>query len=313
MIFLILILGNCLFTQVAAFASTVFQTADKMRLTAMLNFLSNLARLIILVAMEVTMRHATAFQWSIAVLVASTAACILAMIWVRSEVGPLAFSFDLIRRHLAEGLGFSFAGTTQSLYNDVDKTMLSHYGMVMQNGFYTLAYRIVDFATSPIAALDGAALARYFRLSHESMTAVIRLAAKSAMTAVLLGLAIAAGLRVTVPWVPRLVGRDFSGVVIALRWLCWIPLLRGIHFLTGSALTGSGYQNRRTGAQFAVAVLNFLLNLWWIPHYGWIGAAWSSVASDGTLAAINVLLLYWIWKRIPSEDLAAKTIGLEPK
>jgi O-antigen/teichoic acid export membrane protein len=313
MIFLILVLGNCLFAQIAALASTVFQTVDKMRLTATLTFLNNLARLIILVVMEITMRHATALQWSVAVLVASTGASILAMIWVRSEVGPLAFSFELIRRHLVEGLGFSFAGTTQSVYNDVDKTMLSHYRMVVENGFYTLAYRIVDFATSPIAALDGAALPRYFRLSHESMSAVIRLAVKSAVTAALLGLVIAGGLRVTAPWVPRLVGRDFSGVLVALHWLCWIPLLRGVHYLTGSALTGSGHQNRRTGAQFLVAVLNFLLNLWWIPRYGWVGAAWSSVASDGTLATINTLLLFWVWRRIPSEGLTAKTLGLEPK
>jgi O-antigen/teichoic acid export membrane protein len=46
-----------------------------------------------------------------------------------------------------------------------------------------------------------------------------------------------------------------------------------------------------------VAVINFLLNLWWIPAYGWIGAAWSSVASDGLLALINALLLLWLSKQ----------------
>jgi O-antigen/teichoic acid export membrane protein len=94
-----------------------------------------------------------------------------------------------------------------------------------------------------------------------------------------------------------MVGRDFSGALIALRWLCWIPLLRGIHRMTGGALTGSGRQNLRTAAQLTVAAVNILLNLWWIPAYGWIGAAWSSVASDGLLALLTSLILLWIWRQ----------------
>jgi O-antigen/teichoic acid export membrane protein len=112
-----------------------------------------------------------------------------------------------------------------------------------------------------------------------------------------LGAGIAVSILLLAPFIPRLVGRDFSGVLIALRWLCWIPLLRGIHRATGSALTGSGRQNLRTAAQVTVALVNLLLNLWWIPVFGWIGAAWSSLASDGLLAVLNTLLLFLGWKR----------------
>jgi O-antigen/teichoic acid export membrane protein len=112
-----------------------------------------------------------------------------------------------------------------------------------------------------------------------------------------LGAGIAVSILLLAPFIPRLVGRDFSGVLVALRWLCWIPLLRGIHRATGSALTGSGRQNLRTAAQVTVALVNLLLNLWWIPVFGWIGAAWSSLASDGLLAVLNTLLLFLGWKR----------------
>jgi O-antigen/teichoic acid export membrane protein len=166
-----------------------------------------------------------------------------------------------------------------------------------ENGFYSLAYRVIDVATTPIAALDSAVLPRFFRMGGKSMSHVVRLAAKTAGVAVLLGAAIAAAVLLLAPVIPHLVGRDFSGVLVALRWLCWIPLLRGIHRITGGALTGSGHQNFRTASQLTVAALNFALNLWWIPVYGWIGAAWSSVASDGLLAVLNSVLLLWIWKR----------------
>ncbi len=175
--------------------------------------------------------------------------------------------------------------------------MLSHYGLNRENGFYTLAYRVIDVATTPIAALDSAVLPRFFRLGQAGMPKVIRLAVKSAGASLLLGAGIAVGVLLLAPLIPHLVGRDFSGVLIALRWLCWIPLLRGIHRATGSALTGSGRQNLRTATQLIVAAVNLLLNLWWIPAYGWIGAAWSSLASDGLLALLNSLMLLWVWRR----------------
>jgi len=56
--------------------------------------------------------------------------------------------------------------------------------------------------------------------------------------------------------------------------------------MTGSALTGAGFQSWRTTAQVIAAVLNLGLNLWLIPRAGWLGAAWASVATDGALAIL---------------------------
>jgi O-antigen/teichoic acid export membrane protein len=297
LIFVTLVLANCFFSQIASLGSLVFQTFEKMRRTALLSLVSNLARFLVLIVMRFTLHHATAFQWSIGVLIASGSAAVLSRAWVRAEIGPAAVDRDLILRRAREGLGFSFAGTTQAAYNDVDKVMLSHYGLSRENGFYTLAYRVIDVATTPIVALDAAVLPRFFRLGQAGMPKVLRLAIKSAGASVLLGVGIAVGVLLLAPLIPHIVGRDFSGAIIALRWLCWIPLLRGLHRATGGALTGSGRQNLRTGTQLVVAAVNLLLNLWWIPEYGWIGAAWSSVASDGLLALLNSLMLLWVWRR----------------
>ncbi len=297
-IFLILAVANCLFSQVSDLGSIVFQTFEKMRYTATLSFLSNLGRVIVLLIMLATLHRANAVQWSIGIFIASGLAAAMCCIWVRKEVGPLSIDLGLIRRRVLEGLGFSFAGTTQNAYNDIDKTMLSHYGLNRENGFYSLAYRIVDFATTPIIAIDSAVLPRFFKKSREEMSATIRLAFRSAAVAASIGLVIGVGILLFAPFVLHLVPKGFSNAMVALRWLCWLPALRGIHRLTGGALTGSGRQNYRTASQFSVAGLNFLLNLWWIPAYGWIGAAWASVAADGSLAAINSGLLLAVWYNV---------------
>ncbi len=312
LLFAVLVFANCFFFQVVAIAGQVFQTFDNLRMTAILSLLTNFSRLVILVIMELTLHRANAFQWAVGVLISSMATAALAWLCVRSEFGlTIRFDARLILRRAWEGLGFSFAGTTQAAYNDIDKTMLSHYGLNRENGFYTLAYRIVEFATAPITAMDVALLPRYFVLSQEGMLPVVRRVAKSLRVGVAVGVGIVGATLLLAPLVPHMVGRDFSGVLIALRWLCWMPLLRSVHRLTGIALTGTGNQRLRTVAQFIVAAVNLGLNFWWIPVYGWIGAAWSSVASDGLLGLLNSGFLYWVWKRSPTPViLEPETVGV---
>jgi O-antigen/teichoic acid export membrane protein len=293
-IFLVLVLGNCFLDQITVSGGRVFQTFEMLRYTSILTFLSILARLITVSIMWVVMHHATALQWAIATLLPSLIAASVSIGLVKRQIGAMEFAPKMAVDHLREGLGFSFSSTAASIYNDVDKTMLSHYGLNRENGFYTLAYRVIEIATAPLAAMDYALLPRFFQFSKNGMKDASRLAVKSMSIAIFLGVAIAGFVLLTSPIIPRLVGRDFSGTIIALRWLCWIPLFRGIHRLAGGALTGTGHQNLRNVGQFAVAGINVLLNLWWIPAFGWIGAAWSSVASDGLLALITVLLLWWV-------------------
>jgi O-antigen/teichoic acid export membrane protein len=59
-------------------------------------------------------------------------------------------------------------------------------------------------------------------------------------------------------------------------------------------MAGAGYQKYRLGSQLVAAGSNFCLNLYLIPHYSWLGAAWSSLLTDGGLAAMNWTLLLWL-------------------
>jgi O-antigen/teichoic acid export membrane protein len=286
-LFVVLVVANCLLGQISFNAALAFQAFEKMQYSATLTLISNLMRLAILVAMKLTIGHATALQWSVGMMVGSGVAAVWALWLVYREIGAMGIQVALAIRRLGEGVGYSFAGSTQAIYNDLDKTLLSHYGMSLQNGPYTLAYRMVDFATAPIGAVDSVILPRFFLHGQEKMRDVIALTKKSMRTVLWMGVVIAAATILFSPLVPYIVGKDFSNIVLALRWLSILPLLRGIHRVTGSALTGIGYQNIRTGSQLAVAAVNLGLNVYWIPRHGWIGAAWSSVLSDALLAVMN--------------------------
>lgn len=293
----VLVVTNCLMVQLGLSASTVFQTFEQLRATAWLRSLANLFRLFAVAALLILLRHATAFQCSVALLAAATIAALIALIWVRKTIGKMHVSGALFRLRFWEGLGFSLAGSTQAVYNDIDKMMLSHYGMNTADGIYTMAYRIVDFATTPVIALDAAVLPRFFSLHNESLSAVIRMSRKVIPLAALAGVAAGGFTLLVSPVVIRIVGHGFAETLYAIRWLCWLPVFRGVHQLAGGVLTATGRQNYRTAAQLLVALLNFALNLAWIPSHGWRGAAWASLASDGLLGIINLSVVVLVAAR----------------
>ena len=291
---LLVALGECICRQLVICISQVFQAFEQLRLTATITLLTSFLRLLAVCALASVLHNATARQWALSSLIVSVLAAIAASTIVLKRFGRPRFVPGLLVSRLGEGFGFSFAGSTQSAYNDIDKTMLSHYGMNVANGIYTTAYRIVDIATIPVNALDAAALPRFFRKNQESPAKVGALSVRLAKRAALLGIVMAICMFIAAPLIPIIIGEGFKDSVMALRWLCLIPVFRGVHQLTGSAITGMGFQRYRTVAQFSAAALNLGLNLWLIPRYGWVGAAWASVATDGALGVTNWSMLQYL-------------------
>lgn len=235
----VLVLANCLMSQIGANASSVFQTFEELKAMAWLRASTNFLRLLGIVGLSLFTYHATAYQCAIAILASSTLAAAIAVVWVRRSIGGAELDFRIAGKRLWEGIGFSFAGSTQAVYNDIDKMMLSHYGMIAANGIYSMAYRVVDFATTPVTAIDTACLPRYFYLHVDGLPAVLRLARKVVPIAVLSGLAAAGITLLASPLLVRIVGQGFAESLLAFRWLCILPALRGVHQLVGGGTYGN--------------------------------------------------------------------------
>jgi O-antigen/teichoic acid export membrane protein len=126
----------------------------------------------------------------------------------------------------------------------------------------------------------------------------------------ILGIACAVGIFVFSPLIPRVVGPSYAQSVLALRWLCLIPLFRSFQLSAGDAIAGAGNQKFRLYSQLVAAGLNFGLNLYLIPRYSWLGAAWASLLTDGSLGAMNWMVALHLLKRellrgIPAPSVTA--------
>jgi O-antigen/teichoic acid export membrane protein/glycosyltransferase involved in cell wall biosynthesis len=289
--------ASCVFEQITISTTQVFQAFQRMGVCAGMNLSTSLFRTIAAGGLLLTVHHATAMQWVTVSMIVSALASVMGMVLVTKNFGLPKFDMGIFRSRAVEGLEYSFAASTNSVYDDVDKTMLSHYGMTGAVGIYAMAYRVIEMATMPITSIQLAVEPRQFALGAEGIEESAALGKRLMSKSVLLSLATAVILFVTAPILPLLVGKNFGESVSALRWLCLIPLFRSIHHLTGSVLTCSGRVRVRNANQLAVALLNFLLNLWMIPHFGWRGAAWASLISDASLGLMNWLVLSHVLRK----------------
>lgn len=283
--------GECTCARLAEVAGQAFQAFEELKVNAVLTAITSLARLIAVTLMTVTLHRATVHQWAMASLVVSLVSAAVALTTVTIRLGAPQFDLVLLRKRWLEGVGFSIASSTTSVYNDIDKAMLTRAGMLAANGIYSMAYRVVDMSCTPIRALHSAAFPQFCQAGTQGACATMTLTRKLISKTLPFAMLSAVVMFVIAPLIPRVTGHSFSDSVSALRWLCMLPVLRSLHLGCGDALTGAGYQRYRTGAQMGAAGLNLGLNLWLIPAYSWHGAAWASLVTDGSLAAANWALL----------------------
>ena len=208
------------------------------------------------------------------------------------KFGRPQFSLALLRKRAGEGFIFALSYSTTGIYNDFDKALLGRFGMNAANGIYAMAYRVVDVCTMPLYAIQSAAFPQFFKRGAEAGIENTRSFAMKIVTRTApMSLFAAAGMFLMAPLIPRVVGDGFSESVTALRWLCLVPLFRSFHISAGDALTGSGNQKLRLSTQAVAAAFNVSVNVYLIPRFGWLGAAWASLATDGALGLLNWTVL----------------------
>jgi O-antigen/teichoic acid export membrane protein len=293
---LVLVLGvaELLFARIAELCGQVFQAFQRLQWTSAIQLLLSGLRLVSIAGLYAVLRSPTPLQWGVGYLAATAAAAAIAAWLVHVRHGRRRLVIDRSRMELREGAYFSISLSAQSIYNDIDKTMLSRLSTLAASGVYGAAYRIIDVSFAPVSALLSASYARFFQHGTEGLSGTVRLARKLLPLAAAYGAAAGIALALIAPLVPLVLGARYALITPMIFWLAPIPLLRACHYFLADALTGAGHQRARSVVQIVVAGVNVLLNLWIIPIYSWEGAAWTSLGCDALLA----LGLLWAIIRI---------------
>jgi len=294
MLILLVSLSDLLGVKAAEIGSQAFQATDELRYTAFLTLLPYVLRMVGALIVFVVWRHASALVWGWFYLACTVISAMVALGLVSYKLGMPRLALWRIPGEIEEGFYFGTSMSAQTVYNDIDKTMLARLSTLDATGIYAAAYRLIDVAFTPVRSVLNAAYANFFRHGQAGMAVSYSYAKRILPKAIGYSLLIFAGLFVAAPIVPLVLGSEYARTVEALRWLALLPLFKSMHYFLADSLTGAGYQRIRTLGQVGVAVFNVLLNLWLIPAYSWRGAAWSSLASDGALALTMYVAVMFI-------------------
>ena len=260
-----------------------FQSFERLHFTAAINVLMSAGRLLGAILLIAIHPHPSPLQWGYIYLGCTASVALFASFFVSFSLGFPLFGHSLSGGELREGFYFSAGQAAQTVYNDIDKTMLARLGTLEATGIYGAAYRLIDVSFVPVSSLLWAAYPNFFRTGAGGLTSALNYAKPLLLRALAYAAAICATLLVSASLVPWMLGPDYTSTAEALRWLAVLPVFKSMHYFLSDTLTGSGYQGVRTFLQASVAVFNALINLWLIPAYSWRGAAWSSIASDALL------------------------------
>jgi O-antigen/teichoic acid export membrane protein len=283
---LLVCLADMVLMKVTELAAFGFTASDRMKQTSIQNVVVSLLRLAGIVGLMATVHRVTLDRWVVVYLLTTLLGTIYALARGSQLWGWPETDLTALREDAAEGVFFSIAGSATTVYNDIDKIMLSQLADLGSTGVYAAAYRVIDVSMTPIRSLAAAAYPRFFRKGMDGIGATYTYALALMAKAAVYGAAASAGLWLLAPILPHILGPKYDAVVPAVRWLALIPFLRCLHSFLADALSGAGLQRARMTIQVVAALINIALNLVILPRYSWRGAAWTSLGCDGLLVAM---------------------------
>jgi O-antigen/teichoic acid export membrane protein len=293
-------IADLIFSRILDVSNQAFQAVERLKDTATIAVIFSAARLVGAIGLVAIVRVPTPAKWAVFYLISTAVASLISVFKVYRQLGRPSLDLSRIRREVKEGSYFSVSISAQTIYNDIDKTMLVRLSSTDAAGIYAAAYRLIDVTMVPIQSLLSAAYPRFFQHGSEGgAKATAQYARRFLPKATLYGIVAVVALFVFSPALPWFLGPQYNRAAEALRWLAPLPLFKIFHRFFADALTGAGYQGVRAGVQVVVAVLNVLVNLWIIRWFSWRGAAWSSLLCDGLLALSLYCVLSLLSRKMP--------------
>jgi O-antigen/teichoic acid export membrane protein len=292
-------ISDLVLVKVIDLAAFGFTALDRMPQTSIQSVVVSLLRLSGIAILIVAARPVTLDRWAVVYLLTSLLGTAYAVVKGGQLWGHPVANLQALREDVTEGVFFSVAGSAATVYNDIDKIMLSRLADLAATGVYGAAYRVIDVTMTPVRSLAAAAYPRFFLKGAGGMAATHRYALSLIAKSSLYGLLASTGLWLLAPGLPHVLGSRYEAVVPAVRWLALIPLLRCVHSFLADALSGAGMQRVRTGIQASVAIVNVVANLAILPRYSWRGAAWTSLGCDGLLVVIFWFTAHYYGHALP--------------
>jgi O-antigen/teichoic acid export membrane protein len=181
-----------------------------------------------------------------------------------------------------------FASLMSMIYDQIDVVMLKYFRADAELGTYVASYGLMTMAMSFLPILGQVFLPLLSGTAGQNLDAEKKYLRWFGNATIGLALPIAVGgFILAVPLTQFVFGSQYSGSGILFRWLMLTMITGPAASYCGAQLIPNGREKKYLVAVLAGAVANVVLNLFLIPRYGALAAAFTTAASQGIVAVMN--------------------------
>jgi O-antigen/teichoic acid export membrane protein len=284
-------LANLIFLRLNDLVRDSFVGIGMLDYTAKIMFLVSVNRFFGVLVLITLYDNPSILTWTIIYCIATFLAAVISTYLLVKQVDYPKFVLAKVKEDLKLGFSFAIGISAQTIYNDIDKSMLAKLSTLESAGIYGAAYHILNVSFTPILSLAMASFRNFFQQGASGIKSSFELCKKLLPMSVGYSLIAIVGLAVFAPLVPLILGSEYKDSATALILLSPSIFFRTMHIFAADTLTGADLQEVRSGSQVLVAVVNGLLNYWLIPLYSWRGAIWATLVSE-------CLLMIVLWSAV---------------
>ena len=212
---------------------------------------------------------------------------------LKTYLVPVSVKTFTFKKHIREMLVYFLPTIATSVYTVMDKSLI---GLITnsesQNGYYDQATKIINIAKSvTFVSINNVMGSRTSYLFRQKAYEEIRERIEETFNLIfIIGFAISFGISTCAYWlVPWFFGPGYEPVVWLLILLTPVVLIIGISNCAGTLYyTPAGYRAKSTKYIVTGSVVNLIMNILLIPHFGAYGAAVGTVVAESVITLLYV-------------------------
>jgi O-antigen/teichoic acid export membrane protein len=187
-----------------------------------------------------------------------------------------------IKSYLYDSLVFGLGGTFYKIYNQSDSALLSAMRPSIEVGFYQVSFGVIGLVyVIPSIVFNQVLYPKYFKLSKTDRGHYQLLYGLTSKLMLVLGCSLCLGIWAIGDIVIKILfGEAYTSSIIYLFILALAVPFRYWASAAGSVLTTDNLAERKVKIQGIVAVINLVINLIFIPIYGALCAAVTTVICE---------------------------------
>ena len=175
----------------------------------------------------------------------------------------------------------------------LDQLMLGGMASSLEIGLYFIAVRLSEITTVLASSVADVLMPEV--AASKQIEASVQLLTRSLRQTIYVYLLVLIPLLLGAPLILRIAyGPDFLAATGTLRLLLIASLIWSAGAIVISGLNGLGYPGLSTLARLASAIVTVFALLYWLPKYGIVGAAFSSLLGYGVML---IVALFWLIRK----------------